>query len=890
MDESSEKAMGETMDVNEEEKRSQEEVSKKEEKSEEMENGSQNNEKIDEQRPPDLEENSSEKKDKFMSNENVMKEDDLSQLIGRSEPRSQVVLDDDGQYLRYGKWYYIGNFESNRILGSDGRDSWLRRNVNYSLAFRLQAAPGNTSDIVFTGQSFRIDVITPRSPNTVSGVVAEPSGGIRMDGGTVNDGQDIYLAPGWITGYRYFTLKTDTGKRYRIQAAALSSTNNGHWFYHGSSNRVDSAGNTTSSTFGFFNMIQIQSSIGGVGLVNGESRATPALRQPAQLRATASPGYEFDEWRVVDSNNISGGTITSRLNPNTEYYLNDRSNEHTVKITPIFTRKHYKISTNVSPANGGSASVLHGVTSVAYGGTCRIQAIANRPGYRFVRWTVSGAGSSVADVNSGNTIFTMGTENATVTAQFEEISFIAEAEPQTLILGGQFTETQLKKLVKNVTYNGQVLTENDYEVTIVSQPDTDEVGEKTADIIVEYKATGANLSLSVPVTVNWGNALRYKGWGSASVGAFVYHPDAGLITPRWGILNNNTFVNNTEFGMNFYYSFKQFRRTDDSFDIKDLMPVKELSANGNSPADHFTSEGDWATNVGDIIEVKHMQARNRLTIMNNEEEQAVSVKDNQAYFELTKEGYHLLQFDRVETPKVSISKGMTTEELDKEITNYLDMSQAKNVEIVGFTKYPETSKIGESKGTIRVCEKLTTGKYVQKDYEVVFTVESTTLEFQEIDHADFDFGRVKKNSQSQTVSAVGDAAPALTISDFSDSKSWEVRVSQPEGLKDEQNNELLGASIRLKNIQVAQSVHDNILVPARTITLSAVQQSIAQAQTENIGGGKNKGITQLQIGDSRDGKLSGIDIHIPRNTVANASKYRTTIEWELVGDPTLMNG
>ncbi|OQO69580.1 hypothetical protein BH747_09935 [Enterococcus villorum] len=558
-----------------------------------------------------------------------------------------------------------------------------------------------------------------------------------------------------------------------------------------------------------------------------------------------------------------------------------------VGMSGAYVWETYPFSLNFTETSEGNLTAEE--TSLREGETTIIKAIP-KAGYRFVRWNISSAGSSVVDVNSASTTFTMGTENATVTAQFEEIPFTAEPVPQKLALGGQFTEKQLNQLVKNVIYNGEVLLDNAYEVELVSQPNAIEVGDHIAEVSVKHKASGRSLSLNVPVTVGWGNTLRYKGWGNASVGAFVYHPDAGVITPRWGILNNNTFVNNTEFGMNFYYSFKQFRGTDDSFDIKDLTPVKELSANGNSPADHFTSEGDWATNMGDIIEVKHMQARNRLTIMNNEEEQAVSVKDNQAYFELTKEGYHLLQFDRVETPKVSISKGMTTEELDKEITNYLDMSQAKNVEIVGFTKYPETSKIGESKGTIRVCEKLTTGKYVQKDYEVVFTVESTTLEFQEIDHADFDFGGVKKNSQSQTVSAVGDAAPALTISDFSDSKSWEVRVSQPEGLKDEQNNELLGASIRLKNIQVAQSVHDNILVPARTITLSAVQQLIAQAQTENIGGGKNKGITQLQIGDSRDGKLSGIDIHIPRNTVANASKYRTTIEWELVGDPTLMNG
>ncbi|OQO69587.1 hypothetical protein BH747_09970 [Enterococcus villorum] len=67
-------------------------------------------------------------------------------------------------------------------------------------------------------------------------------------------------------------------------------------------------------------------------------------------------------------------------------------------------------------------------------------------------------------------------------------------------------------------------------------------------------------------------------------------------------------------------------------------------------------------------------------------------------------------------------------------------------------------------------------------------------------------------------------------------------------MKDDQNNQLLGASIQLKDIKVLDSAHDNVLVSARTITLSKAQQSIAQMV--NLDRSKNKGITQLQIGDS----------------------------------------
>ena len=76
----------------------------------------------------------------------------------------------------------------------------------------------------------------------------------------------------------------------------------------------------------------------------------------------------------------------------------------------------YTLSSSVSPAESGTVTL--GATSLAEGGTTTITATRNS-GYHFVNWTVSGTGASVATATDASTTFTMGTANATVTANFE---------------------------------------------------------------------------------------------------------------------------------------------------------------------------------------------------------------------------------------------------------------------------------------------------------------------------------------------------------------------------------------------------------------------------------------------------------------------------------------
>lgn len=78
----------------------------------------------------------------------------------------------------------------------------------------------------------------------------------------------------------------------------------------------------------------------------------------------------------------------------------------------------HTLSYSISPAATGS--VVLGSTSVQEGQSTSITATPNS-GYRFVSWSVTGTGSYITNTSEASTTFTMGTEDAIVTANFEAI-------------------------------------------------------------------------------------------------------------------------------------------------------------------------------------------------------------------------------------------------------------------------------------------------------------------------------------------------------------------------------------------------------------------------------------------------------------------------------------
>ncbi|OTP19986.1 InlB B-repeat-containing protein [Enterococcus mundtii] len=709
------------------------------------------------------------------------------------QPLATTMMDASGTPLIYGKWYFMGPVGASVVsyASSDYRlkhTSLKQPSTGIIRKIRLIKASENQGSNVLLSDEFRIEMLTENGSRFIKHqnavlYVTGNSSAVDIFSITRADATEYLNAyylrtvvgqlPGGVNSYRYWARNDN----FNLDSSTIVDKNYDYRY-----------------RFNFFNSVQMIDPIeGGTATIDGEKYGSYNLGETAQLSAQPSAGYKFVKW----SKDGGDGIINDVSSANTT--LSAGSPLSPVKITPEFERATYQLK--VTSTEGGSAT--SGVSSVKYGNSTSLTAKPDA-GFRFVRWDVQGEGSTVVNSTAVNTSFTMGTEDAKVTAIFEKIetyslevtasptsggsvtpkeatlspgktslllvspnpgySFVrwevtgngsyiqsvnnkdifmfimgtedarvtaifehklkAEAISQTLKLGEELYTGEEHQLVKDVTYDGQPLKADEYEVTIEKQANTEEVGKQSAEVSIIHKESNTKITVTIPVTVQWGNAIRIKGYADLPRGAFVYHPQKQKILPRWGIFSESEYVNNTEFASRFYYSIRQLRGEKPSFSVENSQVMRAITANGNSAANIFESQGrEWATEYGDIIEVKHMQP-SRLTMMLEEQESNVSTKENQAYFELTKEGYQLLHFDRVIISKVSLNQGVTKENLDKEVSNYVDLTQAPNVEIVGFTTYPDTTNIGESKGTIRVQEKLTTGKYIQKDYEIPFTIEA----------------------------------------------------------------------------------------------------------------------------------------------------------------------
>ncbi|MGG5323032.1 hypothetical protein IGJ83_002004 [Enterococcus pernyi] len=105
-----------------------------------------------------------------------------------------------------------------------------------------------------------------------------------------------------------------------------------------------------------------------------------------------------------------------------------------------------------SPEAGSAGNPTAGETTLQMGQTTTVTAAAPNPGYRFVGFDVSGTGSTITNVNVTNRTgtFMMGSQNATVTAQYEleRDTRIRNAEEL-----GRFLRSQFPYDLDEETYN-----------------------------------------------------------------------------------------------------------------------------------------------------------------------------------------------------------------------------------------------------------------------------------------------------------------------------------------------------------------------------------------------------------------------------------------------------
>ncbi|WP_368024471.1 putative mucin/carbohydrate-binding domain-containing protein [Enterococcus sp. C57] len=448
---------------------------------------------------------------------------------------------------------------------------------------------------------------------------------------------------------------------------------------------------------------------------------------------------------------------------------------------------------------------------------------------------------------------------------------------QVLTLGETL---DLEKAVNEVKYNNTVLARDAYEFEYDPRHDLDVPGRRYTMVTVVHKASGERIQVQVHLTIRWGETLLFRGEADRSAGALAYLPGENKIVARRGD-NIGVAPIHPDFP-ELYYSLEVLRNTASQQSLDELSIKKNYEAAGSRGVNgHVSGIGTISIEYGDILKVYHAEARERLRIFNNEIEGALSHKDNIAYLELTPTGYRQVLIDRV-TPRTGlISQNMTDEQLAQQAASYLNLSNAPNVEVVGFTRYPDRSSLGQTTGTIQVQEKLSNGKYVQMAYEVPFTVEGTR---KITNVSNFDFGTIRKSNRRQIVTALNeeDTPLGLQLSDYIGTSNWSLQAYQSASFQNSNGDELRGVEIRLHNI-VSQSDQAANLHTQNEVNLNTQPIEIANYVLNSSVGSHPVGNTTISFGTNH---TPGVELQVPNSLEANEDTYRTTINWELVADPS----
>ncbi|MGX7246003.1 hypothetical protein ACWOC1_14320, partial [Enterococcus quebecensis] len=272
------------------------------------------------------------------------------------------------------------------------------------------------------------------------------------------------------------------------------------------------------------------------------------------------------------------------------------------------------------------------------------------------------------------------------------------------------------------------------------------VGEQTIDVTVTETLGTSSQSVIVPLKVNvkWGNAVFLKGYGDKSVGAVTLnHYSSPMLTFTQGNPTNGEL--HDFYRGRTYYDLRLLRPTDTPQKLGD-----QKTGTSNNSLQWAQGQEDILTKIktfgdnkngynqavyGDLLQVFHEEAgtRERLIVNGNETKE----NDDQkfVYYEITTEGFSPVRVNQLRSKKSTVPLNADDAYLTKHIDEYIDKKGYKNIEVKRFTSKPETSKIGETTGKILVEETLKSGKKVQWEYEVPFSIkeDKTKLELQDVE-------------------------------------------------------------------------------------------------------------------------------------------------------------
>ncbi|WP_288394916.1 WxL domain-containing protein [uncultured Vagococcus sp.] len=474
----------------------------------------------------------------------------------------------------------------------------------------------------------------------------------------------------------------------------------------------------------------------------------------------------------------------------------------------------------------------------------------------------------------------------------------AQSNPQKVPLGKKVQELDLKDFVKDVEVSGKKIDKTQYEVSLLDKiPDVVTEKNTPVSIPVEVRLVGAPVGsgekVEVPVTVMWGNSIAFGGDekdGRMGGGAYSLHHNKSdgttYISAVSGLVNSNDneVINSLDTEKTLELDVFNVSAATDVYEIKkdNLTPEYRMSALGSYKKQDVLNS--WGTDrlksvqLGDVVRGWSSEAdKQYLTSPESEKPTALNDKEKEIYYEITKEGYRRLTFNLLEegSAKGLIMYGTDKKTLQSQASNgdFIKLKQDNpKVKILGFKdgNYPDTSKptkVGEStKGTIIIQEVLLTGKKVNYEVEMDFTIVDGGLSFESVDN--LTFGTQKLPTRDLYFAPENEKNDVVVKDTRYAPKEWDLQARMDEALKYSEGTkqyELEGSSVVLLDTKGNDKI------------LSKDSQTIFKVKDAK------KGINTI----SWDNKTNtGYRLFVRGGTAKEDKKYRSTITYSIDDKPT----
>lgn len=445
----------------------------------------------------------------------------------------------------------------------------------------------------------------------------------------------------------------------------------------------------------------------------------------------------------------------------------------------------------------------------------------------------------------------------------------AEAVPQEISLGSRILNSDYSNYVKNVKFGDQSLTKNEYTITVHNSAPTDTIGDKVAQVRIDYDKEYKTLLLDVPVKVVWGNTIGSNNIIYATSTGFslslLTEKNPNIVATLGDGKNKTNWINDYRSGT--YITTKLYKDSQ-LLNSENTNPYIDLAISGRDSANSAMNKWGNLKNkngisYGDVLQYDVLTNwGDNKWVMRDENQKFESLGKQSIYYEITREGYRTLYLNQLVTKTANVPIYSTKDYLDAHINDYIDLKGYSNISVKEFSQYPNTNASGQQKGKIVVEEMLKTGKNVQYEYEVTFIIGEGELTYK--------------------------VPEILTFKEFSKEKSEQIIPRMNPGnlgisVKDNRGEGKQGNWRLMAQVKQTEELMDYLVFRDSSSQDKYLNQGATEIYFQKK---QNNPKEPLEVEVSGEwSKNNGILLKVPSKNNLSSKQYTSTIIWNLVEGP-----